>query len=45
VFLNTRADMQRVVRYIEDNPEKAGLPSQQWGFVTRYDGWMPAYRR
>jgi hypothetical protein len=37
--------MERVIRYIEENPEKARLPRQQWGFVKPYNGWMPAYRR
>jgi hypothetical protein len=41
VFLNTREDMWRIVRYVEDNPGKMGLPRQRWGFVTPYDGWMP----
>lgn len=41
VFLETRADMRRTVRYIEDNPEKAGRPRQRWEFVKQYDGWLP----
>lgn len=41
VFLFTQEDMWRIVRYIEDNPRKAGLPDQHWDFVTPYNGWMP----
>jgi hypothetical protein len=41
VFLNTRADIERVERYIHMNTIKAGLPPQNWKFVTSYDGWMP----
>jgi REP element-mobilizing transposase RayT len=41
VFLNTREDVERTVRYIENNPIKAGLPPQHWDFVQPYDGWFP----
>jgi REP element-mobilizing transposase RayT len=41
VFLNTREDMERIVRYVRDNPIKAGLPLQVWSFVIPYNGWMP----
>jgi hypothetical protein len=41
VFLNTPFDMRRIVRYIENNPIKIGLPKQRWSFVKPYDGWMP----
>jgi REP element-mobilizing transposase RayT len=41
VFLDTREDMVRVVRYIEENPVKARLPRQYWSFVQPYDGWLP----
>ncbi len=41
VFLNTRADMERVVRYVFNNPIKARRPAQNWNFVRQYDGWMP----
>jgi REP element-mobilizing transposase RayT len=44
VFLFTQDDMWRIVRYIEDNPRKGGLPDQHWDFVTPYDGWMPGNR-
>jgi REP element-mobilizing transposase RayT len=41
VFLFTRADMERSVAYIRDNPAKSGRAPQQWGFVKEYDGWLP----
>lgn len=41
VLLNTRADIERVDHYIRMNPIKAGMPAQEWPFVTQYDGWMP----
>jgi REP element-mobilizing transposase RayT len=41
VFLNTRTDMERIARYIRDNPGKSGLPEQTWAFVKGYDGWLP----
>jgi REP element-mobilizing transposase RayT len=44
VFLNTRGDTERTDGYIRGNPEKAGLPAQQWEFVTPYTGWMPFTR-
>ncbi len=45
VFLNTQKDMERIVRYIRNNPIKAGLKEQKWGFVKAYDGWMPRRRK
>jgi REP element-mobilizing transposase RayT len=44
VFLNTREDMRRIVKYIEGNPPERGLSEQHWPFVTEYDGWMPLGR-
>ena len=41
VFLETREDIERVVRYIEENPIRARRPKQTWDFVIRYDGWLP----
>ncbi len=41
VYLETRDDMVRTATYIEKNPLKAGLPSQSWPFVKKYDGWLP----
>jgi REP-associated tyrosine transposase len=43
VFLNTRRDMERIEKYVRENPLKSGLPEQHWDFVRVYDGWMPAY--
>jgi REP element-mobilizing transposase RayT len=39
VFLDHPDEMWRTIRYIEENPEKIGLPRQQWGFVVPYDNW------
>ena len=39
VFLYTPEDVERVINYIEENPEKEGLPAQSWDFITAYDGW------
>jgi REP element-mobilizing transposase RayT len=44
VYLNTVQDVWRVVRYIEGNPKKHGLPDQSWRFVTAYDGF-PFHKR
>jgi len=41
VFLETREDIERIVKYIQQNPIKAKLPKQEWGFVTPYNGWLP----
>lgn len=41
VFLDTREDVERTVRYIRDNPIKAGAAEQAWEFVRPYDGWLP----
>jgi REP element-mobilizing transposase RayT len=45
VYLNTRADMERVVQYIRQNPVKIGRPVQEWDFVQKYDGWLPRQAR
>jgi REP element-mobilizing transposase RayT len=45
VYLETRDDMLRTIQYIEENPRKAKLPSQNWPFVSRYDGWLPGQVR
>ncbi len=44
VYLETCDDIERTVRYIEDNPDKAKRPPQSWPFVKRYDGWLPGGR-
>ena len=36
VYLNEPADVVRTMRYVEENPIKAGLPRQEWPFVTAY---------
>jgi REP element-mobilizing transposase RayT len=41
VFLNTHTDMERIDRYVRQNPIKARRPAQRWSFVTQYDGWLP----
>ena len=41
IHLESRADIQRVIKYIDDNPIKARRPRQNWEFVTLYDGWLP----
>jgi REP element-mobilizing transposase RayT len=41
VFLNTRANIERIIEYIQKNPLKAGMPAQHWRFVKPYDGWIP----
>src|SRR5262249_9927064 len=33
IYQNSREDMERLVRYINNNPLKAGLPAQHWAFV------------
>lgn len=36
VFLDTADDMHRAIRYVEQNPIKAGLKCQRWSFVVPY---------
>jgi REP element-mobilizing transposase RayT len=43
-FMNTRADFEREIDYIRQNPVKIGRPEQVWEFVQPYQGWLPAYR-
>jgi REP element-mobilizing transposase RayT len=45
VYLNTREDIERVIRYIEQNPIKIRRPPQKWPFVKPYDGWLPGQIR
>ena len=45
VFLETRDDIERIIRYIRANPTKARLPEQNWRFVRAYDGWLPRLSR
>ena len=39
VFLDSRERIERVIKYIWNNPIKAKMPEQNWDFVTPYDGW------
>ena len=41
VFLETPADIRRVVRYVAQNPVKIGWPMQRWDWVAEYDSWLP----
>jgi REP element-mobilizing transposase RayT len=41
VFLNSREDIERTIRYIYENPLKARMSPQIWEFVKAYDGWLP----
>ncbi len=34
VFLDTRDDERRAIRYVEDNPQKEGKPRQHWSCVV-----------
>jgi REP element-mobilizing transposase RayT len=42
VYLNSEEDILRAIRYVEENPVKAGLPPQQWRCVTPYNPPDPA---
>jgi hypothetical protein len=45
VFLETRQEIERVIRYIDQNPVKIGRPKQHWPFVSIYNGWLPGQVR
>lgn len=34
VFLDTNEDIERAIRYVEQNPIKQGMPPQNWEFVN-----------
>jgi REP element-mobilizing transposase RayT len=38
-FLDSQHAIRAVIKYIENNPVKIGLPRQHWSFVSVYDGW------
>ena len=38
VFLFNDPEIRRAIRYVEDNPEREGMPRQEWWFVTKYAG-------
>ena len=37
VFLDSAADIERAIRYVENNPLREGLPRERWPFVRRYE--------
>lgn len=37
-------DTRKRIKYVQDNPEKEGLPRQHWDFVQVYDDW-PYHKR
>ncbi len=39
VFLNHPTEVRGIIRYIEENPIKWGLPRQKWPFVAEYNNW------
>jgi REP element-mobilizing transposase RayT len=41
VFLDSRADIERTIPYVEENPLKFYQPRQEWPFIMPYDGWEP----
>jgi hypothetical protein len=45
VFLHTREDIERTIKYIERNPAGIGEPRQVWPFVSPYAGWLPGQVR
>ncbi len=44
VFLDSAADIERAIRYVENNPLREGLPPQRWPFVRPYQS-APLARR
>jgi len=36
IYLWTERDVRRTIRYVEENPIRAGLKRQRWSFVTPY---------
>jgi REP element-mobilizing transposase RayT len=38
VFLDSVGDIERAIRYVEENPVKEGKRRQRWSFVTAYRG-------
>ncbi|HVT89304.1 MAG TPA: hypothetical protein VHD56_10660 [Tepidisphaeraceae bacterium] len=39
VFLDEPEDIWRTIRYVENNPIKAGESTQTYSFVSKYDNW------
>ena len=44
VFKTSVRAVYKAVEYVEDNPEKEGLPRQFYPWVQKYDGWPHAKR-
>lgn len=44
VFLDSPGAVRSRVGYVENNPQKEGLPRQAWPFVVAYDNW-PYHKR
>ena len=42
VFLDSEADVERAIRYVEENPVRERKPSQSWSFVVPFQG-SPAF--
>ena len=38
-FIDHPDVVRKVIRYVEKNPIKQGMPGQSWPFVKEYDGW------
>ncbi len=36
-FIDSESHMRAAIRYVQDNPLKAGMPAQNWGFLTEYE--------
>jgi REP element-mobilizing transposase RayT len=39
-FKSSPEEIVACIKYIRENPIKAGRPAQYWDFVTPYDGWI-----
>lgn len=39
VFLTTPEAVRACIKYVEQNPEKEGLPPQRYAFLKTYDNW------
>jgi REP-associated tyrosine transposase len=38
-FLDSPKAVRSVLRYVQRNPARAGLPAQHWAFLVPYDRW------
>jgi REP element-mobilizing transposase RayT len=41
VYLDSPSDIQRAIRYVENNPIKECKRKQSWSLVTPFPGWCP----